>query len=295
MNYCKFPATLLPICFVISSTVLASGQRFVRAPIYSAGNASLSIATGDFNGDGNADLAFLSNTAKGVINIRLGTGSGKFNTGQQITLGYQATSIVAGDWDNDGVLDLAVSANGNSLSTVAILLGNGDGTFLLTGSFDTGARPESLASGDLNGDGIADLVTANSVASVSVLLGLGGGNFSGPLVISTGFYADTWGVAVADLNQDGKLDIVGVGDDTFDGLNQLIVLLGKGDGTFASPGLYNPTYYARGNPAVADFNGDGIPDVAVTGNLVSVFIGNGAHLRNRSCLATSIPTARSML
>jgi hypothetical protein len=274
MNASRILATLLLTGFLISTPISAFSQRFVRAPIYSAGNASISVASGDFNGDGNPDLAFLSNTAKGVINVRLGTGNGKFTTGQQITLGYQATDIVAGDWNNDGVLDLAVCANALSLHTVAILAGNGNGTFTLGSSFDTGVEPRSLTAGDLNGDGITDLVSANATESVSVLLGLGSGNFSSPMVIPAGHFS-SWGVALADVNRDGKLDIVAVADDDFDGESQLVVLLGNGDSTFSAPGLYDTVNYAESDPVVADFNGDGIPDVAINGNFVSVHIGVG--------------------
>src|SRR5437868_4962605 len=104
MTSSKVSATLLIVCFLIATAVLASAQRFVRAPIYSGGNPAASVASGDFNGDGNADIALLSNTTPGIITIRLGTGNGKFNPGQQITLVNYASSIIAGDWNNDGVL-----------------------------------------------------------------------------------------------------------------------------------------------------------------------------------------------
>src|SRR5438477_10664661 len=99
MTSSKVSATLLVVCFLIAPAVLASAQRFIRAPIYSEGDPALSVASGDFNGDGNADLAFLSTGKPAVVTIRLGIGNGKFNAGQQITLSDSAATIITGDWN----------------------------------------------------------------------------------------------------------------------------------------------------------------------------------------------------
>ncbi|MBA3915252.1 MAG: VCBS repeat-containing protein [Acidobacteriales bacterium] len=101
-------ALILVIC---AAATLASAQQFVRAPIYSAGSPSVSVATADFNGDGYPDLAFLSDLGPAAINIRLGTADGNFNMGQQVTLGATPVSLLAGDWNGDGVPDLAVGVS----------------------------------------------------------------------------------------------------------------------------------------------------------------------------------------
>ncbi len=253
-------------------STLASAQRFVRAPIYSAGNPTVSVATGDFNGDGNADLAFLGNADSGVITIRLGVGNGRFSKGQNITLTGYAGGIVAGDWNNDGLLDLAATSASTTAGFISVLLGQGDGTFTVTGPFDSaGSRP--IAAGDLNGDGISDLVIVDG-KSLSILLGLGAGKFGSPTLLGK-FIDAAYGVALADLNLDGKLDILAIDTDELDGPSRLWVFRGNGDGTFASGTRYTASDHTFGGPAVGDFNHDGIPDVALSGQQLSIYTGRG--------------------
>ncbi|MBA3915610.1 MAG: VCBS repeat-containing protein, partial [Acidobacteriales bacterium] len=257
---------------LFANSTLSSAQRFVRAPIYSAGNPTVSVASGDFNGDGNADLVFLGNADSAVITIRLGVGNGKFNNGQQITLTGLAGGIVAGDWNKDGLLDLAATTGSTKMGFVSILLGNGDGTFNLTGTFSSGGAGP-LVSGDLNGDGYSDLVIVDG-DQLSILLGLGGGKFGNPTLLG-GFVNPAYGVALADLNLDGKFDILAYETDELDGPSYLRVFVGNGDGTFASPKTYNAAFYTFAGPAIGDFNHDGIPDVALSGLQLSVYIGRG--------------------
>lgn len=285
MNNCKVPTTLPRLCLLLAIAGIASAQQFVRAPIFSAGDPSLSVASGDFNGDGNPDLAFLSTGGPALLNIRLGTSDGKFSEGQQIALSDLAVSLLAGDWNNDGVLDLAVGifpANYNT--SVSILMGKGDGTFVPQGSLAVPLGVHLLASGDLNGDGVADLVVANRNPGVSVLLGLGGGNFGPAILLDTQLDIPTYSVAVADLNHDGKADIAAVGDDSYDGVSALAVFLGNGDGTFAAPAGHNTTYNSFSNLVVADFNNDGIPDLADTGDNITVHLGRGDGTFRRPAL-----------
>src|SRR5262249_44304891 len=153
--------------------------------------------------------------------------NGRFNSGQQITLSDTSGGILAGDWNNDGVLDLAVSVGVHK--SISILLGAGDGTFTVTGTFGTGGTTGLLASGDLNGDGVADLVAALTANSVSFLLGLGHGEFGPAKVLNTNIFPTTYSVAVADFNRDGKADIAAVGTDNFDGPSKLVVFIGNGN------------------------------------------------------------------
>ncbi|MBA3915842.1 MAG: VCBS repeat-containing protein, partial [Acidobacteriales bacterium] len=266
MNSIKILATLL-LAFLISTPSLASAQRFIRAPIYSGGNPVQDVATGDFNSDGNPDLAFVSNASPAVITIHLGMGDGKFNQGQQITLSSVAIRIIAGDWNNDGVLDLAAALFSNGSNSAAILLGNGDGTFIFQQSYDIGTSG-GLTSGDVNGDGIADLVSG-----VDVLLGLGNGKSGQPIPYDVAF-GPLGSVVLTDVNRDGKQDIVGVSGDSFSGLSMLNVLLGNADGTFGTDTLYQ-TARNGFNLVTSDFNQDGVPDVAVSGEVVSVYLGRG--------------------
>lgn len=146
--------------------------------------------------------------------------------------------------------------------------------------------PRSVAIGDFNGDGMPDLATADasvapSVANVSIRLGNGSGGFTSPSTPQISAGAFPVAVAIADLNGDGKQDLVAVNQDS----NNVSIRLGNGAGGFTSPLV--PEVAVRTEPiavAVADFNGDGNPDLAVVnggivlgeGGTVSIRLGNGA-------------------
>ncbi|MDB5334442.1 MAG: hypothetical protein JWN70_61 [Planctomycetaceae bacterium] len=141
-------------------------------------------------------------------------------------------------------------------------------TVTLTPDFPT--NPYAVATGDLNGDGISDIVTANSSDTVSVLLGYGDGTFYPKHDYPTGSFAIS--VSIADLNNDGKLDLITA--NPYDGT--VSVLRGIGDGTFQAKTDYAAGYSPQ-SVAVADVNVDSVPDI-LTVNLnsnVSVLLGNG--------------------
>jgi hypothetical protein len=171
--------------------------------------------------------------------------------------------------NHDGKLDLAVT-NGN---TVAIFLGNGDGTFTAPVQYAATQGNYSIAIADVDGDGNPDLVIGG--AGVCVLLGKGNGTFWGPQIYSIQGTASQ--VQVADLDGDGKLDIAATSDYVD---SQLDVLRGRGYGTFD---LYETYFVGPGAQglAMADFDGDGSPDVVVTnttyaGNTVTVLLNRPA-------------------
>jgi len=217
--------------------------------------------------------------------------------------GLGADSVAIGDLNGDGIQDLVVAngqQNGNGdFGEVAVLLGNGDGTFQSAVTYSTGAYgATSVAVGDVNGDGIPDLVVGNdcldlqgeicagSVGAVSVLLGNGDGTFQ-PAATYAIEYGGASSVALADLRGTGILDLV-VTDLIQDGQNyesSAGVLLGNGDGTFQPAVNYNSGGDGSSSVAVGDFNGDGIPDIVVTNSCQSescqsdgtagVMLGNG--------------------
>ena len=180
------------------------------------------------------------------------------------------TAIATGDFNGDGHLDLAVAASG--AAEVAVLLGNGDGTFQTAVTYPTGNVPSAVVAADLNGDGYLDLITADSGSgSLSLLPGNGDGTFGTALHVAVG--ATPMALAVADFNGDGYPDIAVANADS----NTVSLLLGNGDGTFQA----QPALAVGSSPRAllaADFNNDGSIDLAVSdygSNDLRIFLGKG--------------------
>jgi hypothetical protein len=218
---------------------------------------------GDFNGDGNLDVAI---TSPSGITVYLGNGDGTL--GQTFTSGTGAEQgpMAAADFNGDNKLDLAVS--NVQTGGVAVLLGNGDGTFGAPVNYFTAISPTAIVAADLNADGKKDLILAGVLNGVVyVALGKGDGTFKPPVSYPSGGLPYT--VAVADFNGDDKLDVVVANPvlypegDRFAG--NLGVLLGNGDGT-----LKKVVAYAEGTwPAwvgALDLNDDGAPDLVSVNN-----------------------------
>jgi hypothetical protein len=254
-----------------------------------------SIVVGDFNGDGNMDLAVVDRGAStDSVFVYLGNGDGTFQSPTSVNLGGLSASnqIVAADFNKDGHLDLAVSEiNG---SNILVLLGNGNGTFQAPRAIALPGQGWGVAVGDVNGDGIPDLVaTSPAIGGVSVFLGKGDGSFTpvnnpttGTLPTAYAAVADggCTAIAVGDFNKDGKLDVI-TGLSGVNGAASVSVLLGNGDGTLQSQALYgtvdNPSFVG-----VADFNGDGNLDWVTNGN-VSIYAAIGLGRGDGTFLAAN--------
>jgi len=264
----------------------------------------------DLNGDGKLDVAIAHGCGgitctEGSVSVLLGDGKGAFGTATTYDSGGSGASWVAiADMNGDSKPDL-VAVNwcsalcGTSTpieGSVAVLLGNGDGTFQTAVAYpsgDNGSR--SVATADLNGDGKIDVLTASCGpeacapgfpgGTAAVLLGNGNGTLQSALANNAGNSPDA--ILAADLNGDGKPDlVVGNWGTVYGGSNRgsMTVLEGSGNGSFQA----TRTLLVEGNEvpsvAVGDLNGDGNPDVVTadiggtyrynTAGSISVFINN---------------------
>ncbi len=279
-------------------TGLGTGKFSTKPVYYSTGSTAQSydVFLEDLNGDGKPDMV-ISN-ADGTISILLNKGKGTFGTANLITsvatLSPDLNALAIADFNGDGKLDIAAASYypGNYSGNVYILLGNGDGTFqapITTAAAPTYIYTNTLAAGDFNKDGKTDLLVTlegstgctgyYGSAAYVFLKGNGNGTFTpGSLVCTGGDYPQY--PVVADFNGDGRLDAF-IPMLENDGKNPYgpALLEGNGDGTFTRLGeseyqwvsgtetdAFKGGYYVgptnRG-AVVADFNGDGAPDIAV--------------------------------
>ena len=295
-----------PINRLLAPTIAAAeapqtAASFTAPVVYnSGGDGALSVAVADLNGDGKLDLVVTNEVAcntcsGGWVSVLLGNGDGTFQPAVRYSSGgFGPTSVVAADVNGDGKPDLIVAnqlgCNSCASGTVSVLLGKGDGTFQAAVSYNSGGtRADSVVVADVNGDGKLDLVVMNRAlcgslcgdGQVGVLLGNGEGTFQAAVSYDSGAY-EGYSVAVADVNGDGKPDLVVANGSTTlclgCGVSTFGILLGNGDGTFKPLATYD-LFADDDSPmslAVADVNGDGKPDVMVTtGAAVNVLLGKG--------------------
>jgi Bacterial Ig-like domain (group 3)/FG-GAP-like repeat len=262
--------------------------------------AVTSLQIADFNKDGHADLVFFYNDQAGGTGVNpylggfvvlAGAGDGTFSATPALTSTYSSTMAPTtgatdqitniADLNGDGVPDLVVvvpsfSASTGATTQLQIFPGKGDGTFLTPTPVTVAANVYGIpVLADLNGDGKADLAfsteDASSQAGFAVALGNGNGTFGTPTIskLTGGDANRSSGLAAADFDGDGKIDLALIENSGFSG-----IFYGKGDGTFTSvpaSGYIVPKdliNLSAGAPAVAaDFNKDGKPDI-LAGNVV---------------------------
>jgi hypothetical protein len=240
---------------------------------------SVGIATGDFNGDGIPDFV-IGNCCDSTVGVTvfLSRRDGSMQAGVNYG-GGNLYYVAVADFNGDGKLDIAATDWSNGV--VQIFNGVGDGTFSLGSTFATdtsNTHSDGLVAGDFNHDGHPDLAVQNYTGqNVGVLINDGTGNFLAPVNYALSAPYSYQGIATADLNGDGNLDLVV----PLNNQPAIAILLGNADGTFQAE-----TDLTVGNQpravAIADLNGDGKLDLATTidqvgsqGQVIEVNLGNG--------------------
>jgi hypothetical protein len=266
----------------------------------SVGQSPLSVAVGDFDGNGALDL--VTANSNGTLSVLLGNGDGTFQPQTDLDVGGAPRSVAVGDFNGDGKLDVVAAQQ--LTDTVSVLLGNGDGTFAPPQVFAASGvnfTPESMALGDVNGDGKLDLVIKSvsvldsDAFQVGVLLSNGDGTFRAPLLAPA--QPDGSGdLAVGDFNGDGRIDVAVAGHlGSLTG--DLSVFFGNGDGTL-QPNLRLDLSTGGNDPqgvVAADLNGDGRVDLVATNassSSVGVVLNDSsvAAPTTMTTLGTSAPT-----
>jgi len=270
------------------SMFLGKGDGTFTAPspaTFATGTGPVWIATGTFNlsNDKNLDLA-VANKGANTVSILIGKGDGTFQPKVDIPTGTVPVSVVAGDFNGDGNPDLAVA--NQSDNTISLFFGDGKGGFsaptTVPAVLKTGRSPTALAVADFNGatyangQSILDLAVVNQGDNtVSIFIGNGDGSFRAPAAYATG--AAPVYVATGDFNGDGILDLA-VANNTDDTAS---ILFGQTGGNGTANGTFGTRtdWSAGAGPtsiAVADYNLDGIQDLAVTdsgSNTISILFG----------------------
>ena len=255
----------------------ANPGKYLAATTLTTGGQPNQVVSGDLNGDGVPDLVFadLSTSGNAVVLLQDATHPGQFAAPLNLATGAMTPSVAVGDLNGDGKADVVAvdfDSNGNN-GQVTIFFQNpaSPGTFQQAVNFPAGAQPQAVRIADVNGDGLPDLIVANrgpgsdgtGTPGVSVLLqdATHPGTFLAPVTYST-----PWGaidVAVADVNGDGKPDLVvaSLGPAPTGAVSVLLQ-------SATTPGTFGPatSYAGFGQPlsvAIADLNGDGHPDIAI--------------------------------
>ena len=238
------------------------------------GENSQDLAAGDLNGDGRVDLVLTINNPEIGVSLLMGNGDGTFAAPVTFpnTSGFDSPALAAVDLNEDGKLDVVIAhdiacyvAPCVTTDLISVMIGNGDGTFQPSREIPVGRGMSEIAVGDYNRDGFEDLAIGGTQGRVYRLDGVGDGTFvQRPTLIALvdPSFIPVTDIDVADFNGDSIQDLVAAIPHNG---SRTAILIGNGDGTFRTPlVLTSPHLNQPQQQAVADYNGDGFQDLALS-------------------------------
>lgn len=244
--------------------ILSASKGYYYPPLkLKTGRVPLSVILDDFNNDSHLDLAVTLTFDK--MEIHMGRGDGRFTKGETYLTGSRSFSGVSGDFDGDGNKDIALAASSSNASSVRLFTGNGDGTFRKPTQFAEGLVPLTLIKKDMNGDGLEDLLAATGKGdNLFLFYSAGDGSFNK----SANFSAGGGPISlVANHFDDDDLPDVAVANSRSSNFS---LVVRRPDGSFKFP---TRDYIVTGGTPLAitsaDYNDDGLNDIAVASNALN--------------------------
>ncbi len=219
------------------------------------GTAPIRVAVEDVNGDGDLDIVS-ANSRSQDASVLAGNGNGGFAPARTYVADAEPRRIGFGDFDEDGRLDIVVVSEGDLGATAAVLRGRDDGTFLAAEDLRVEGAPTDLRVADLDDNGYADVVGVTEGGELFVFPSLGPDGIGDRITVPAS-PDPLRGLAVADINQDSRLDVVASDFDN----GELVLFLGQADGSLV-PGSRLAVGDQPAPVATGDFNGDGRIDLA---------------------------------
>jgi hypothetical protein len=247
---------------------------FVAVAEYAVGGPGQDVTAGDFNGDGRLHLVLTINDPQIGLSLLMGNGDGMFRAPVTFpnTSGSGSPAVAAVDLNNDAKLDVVIAhdiacftAPCVNTDRMSVMIGNGDGTFQPSREIPVGRGMSEIAAGDYNRDGFKDLAIGGTQGQVYRLDGVGDGTFvQQPTLIAVvdPSFIPVTDIDVGDFNGDSIQDLVAAVPHNG---SRTAILIGNGDGTFRTPlVLTDPGLRIPQQQAVADYNGDGFQDLALS-------------------------------
>lgn len=270
------------ISVLMGNGAFGTGDGTFQAAVhYAGGNGTSYIIAGDVSNDGREDL-IVSCAYDDLVLRYSGNGDGTFQPADTLHVGHDPAGLAIADLNGDPFADLAVTNRFSEDVSIVAANPTGDGTLIAKEAYDVGRSPWSVITGDVNSDGIIDILSGDA-ADFTFTVMFGGGTDStwdGTFLSGTTYPAGEWinGMGLADFNEDGILDLVTANRQS----NDMTVMLGNGiggvgDGTFQAPVAYPGGQWNR-KLETLDFNADGVLDVfyaSYLSNTITMFTGNG--------------------